>query len=121
MRILITGSRTWTDVSCIIEAITDVVRESGVSKEDTVIVHGACPRGADAIADALALQWGVAVEQHPANWREQGRRAGFVRNAEMAELGADVCLAFNHNNSNGTKMMTDLTQKAGIETRIFRR
>lgn len=108
-------------MSCIIEAITDVVRESGVSKEDTVIVHGACPRGADAMADALAKQWGVAVEAHPADWKQHGRRAGFVRNAEMAELGADVCLAFNHNNSNGTKMMTDLTQKAGIETRIFRR
>jgi hypothetical protein len=120
VRILITGSRTWTDVSCIIEAITDVVRESGVSKEDTVIVHGACPRGADAIADALAKQWGVAVERHPADW-SIGRRAGFVRNAEMANLGADVCLAFNHNNSNGTKMMADLTQKAGIETRIYRR
>ena len=108
-------------MSCIIAAITDVVRESGVSKEDTVIVHGHCPRGADAIADALAVQWGVAVERHPADWKKHGRRAGFVRNAEMAELGADVCLAFNHNNSNGTKMMADLTQKAGIETRIFSR
>lgn len=107
-------------MSCIIEAITDVVRESGVSKEDTVIVHGHCPKGADAIADALAVQWGVAVERHPADW-SIGRRAGFVRNAEMAELGADVCLAFNHNNSNGTKMMADLTQKAGISTKIYRR
>lgn len=108
-------------MSCIIEAITDVVRESGVSKEDTVIVHGACPKGADAMADALAKQWGVTVETHPADWGLHGRRAGFVRNAEMAELGADVCLAFNHNNSNGTKMMADLTQKAGIPTKIYRR
>lgn len=85
-----------------------------------MIVHGACPTGADSIANSLAREWGVTVEAHPANWKEHGRRAGFIRNAEMSELGADICLAFNRDNSSGTAMMTELTEKAGIPTKIFR-
>lgn len=106
-------------MSCIIEAITDVVRESGVSKEDTVIVHGACPRGADAIADALAKQWGVAVESYPADW-STGRAAGFIRNKHMVDLGADVLLAFIKDNSKGATHTVNLAKAAEIPTRIFR-
>jgi SLOG family YspA-like protein len=101
MRILITGSRTWTDADTIASALDDHVF-GGTDREITV-VHGACPRGADRIAaeycellaDA-AERRGVTlvVEPHPAEWQTHGRRAGFIRNREMVAAGADCCLAF---------------------------
>lgn len=103
----------------IIQAITEVVHEAQSAKEDTVIVHGDCPRGADAIAKALAIQWEVTQEAHPADW-SLGKPAGFIRNKLMVDLGADVCLAFVKDNSKGATHTINLAQKAGIPTKIYR-
>lgn len=114
MRILITGSRDWTDVHTILDALLTEVDGGPVT-----IVHGACPTGADSTADRLGKVYGVTVERHPADWKTHGKRAGFVRNAEMVALGADVCLAFIKNGSKGATMTADLAEKAGIRTVRF--
>lgn len=113
-RILITGSRTWEDTDAILEALDE---HGG---DYAVVVSGHCPKGADAIAEACAHELGMDVEEHPADWKTHGRRAGFVRNAEMVNLGADLCLAFIRDNSKGASMTADLAQKAGIPTIIYR-
>lgn len=114
-RVLITGSRTWDDK----QAILDALRKYANKVYSLVVVHGACPKGADALADELAQEYGVEVERHPADWNTHGRQAGFIRNAKMVELGADVCLAFIRNGSKGATMTADLAEKAGIPTWRF--
>jgi hypothetical protein len=113
-RALVTGSRTWSDRQAILNALREHASQPGL-----VVVHGACPKGADALADELAREYGVQVERHPADWGAHGRAAGFVRNAKMVGLGADVCLAFIHNGSKGATMTADLAEKAGIPTWRF--
>lgn len=124
MRILVTGSRDWEDRQSLVYRLMehDPCAEHGDCNADCpriTVVHGACPTGADAMAAEFALQWGVDVEAHPADWEQHGRRAGFVRNAEMVELGADVCLAFIKDGSKGATMTADLAEQAGIPVRRY--
>lgn len=120
MRILVTGSRTWPDPDFVEEMICMAATNGGLSTPQGVtVVHGACPKGADSQASDAAWALGLLEERHPADWDTHGKRAGFVRNAEMVELGADVCLAFIHNGSKGATMTADLAEKAGIPTKRF--
>lgn len=110
MRVLVTGSRDWDDADVIhadlwaYQHLHDVV----------VLVHGACPTGADAIAAAFWDDMELLAEPHPADWERYGKRAGFLRNAQMVALGADLCYAYIKNNSRGASMTARLAEKAGI-------
>ncbi|WP_157461230.1 SLOG family protein [Deinococcus arboris] len=57
----------------------------------TEIVSGAVP-GADRLGEEWAAENGVQIKRFPAAWREHGRRAGPIRNGQMAAY-ADGCLA----------------------------
>jgi hypothetical protein len=66
-------------------------------------MHGACPRGADAIAAAYAARTpGYRIEPHSADCHRYGRAAGFRRNTEMIALGADGCAACIRGGSHGS-------------------
>lgn len=117
LRVLVTGSRTWTDYAAIHSALAGL--RYGHRKRRMVVVHGACPRGADQIAGAWVQQLrhpAVVEERHPADWEGLGKRAGYVRNAHMVGLGADLCLAFVRDGSRGATHCADLAEKAGILT-----
>lgn len=116
MRILVTGSRTWTDSEAIDTAIQNAIGNQWGPHQ---VVHGACPKGADSMADWWARYRGLEVERYPADWDALGKRAGFIRNAEMVALGADLCLAFIKDGSKGATHTADLAEKAGIPTRRF--
>lgn len=120
MRILITGSRDWDDMeivrAAILSNIDDHRRPDPFKPITVVLVHGANPRGADYFADVIAADHLLDLERHPADWERYGKRAGYVRNAEMVKQGADVCLAFIKDQSRGATMCADLAEKAGIPT-----
>jgi len=107
MRILVTGSRDWTNRNAIGHALMDGYRQwwskthpdpgendwmMTMVQDGVTLVHGDC-RGADRIAADWARQLGWTVEPHPADWK-MGKAAGRWRNQHMVKLGADVCLAF---------------------------
>lgn len=115
MRILITGSRTWVDE----ERIRTIFEGFGFNPAATTLVSGGCPQGADMMCENIALDLGWHVELHHADWERYGKRAGFIRNAEMVNLGADMCVAFIMDHSKGATMTVNLAEKAGIKTYIF--
>jgi hypothetical protein len=122
MRLLITGSRDWDDRTTIANFLLDVrdTRDwTGRDGLDVTLVSGACPRGADRIAEEIAEDIGWAVERHPADWLTYGRGAGFRRNAEMVALGANLCGAFIKNFSLGASHTASLAEEAGIPVRRF--
>jgi hypothetical protein len=135
VRVLVTGSRTWTDAACIRRELNC---ELTLRSDDLfVLVLGMANRGADAIANAWAVErkkrgHPVEVERHPADWYRRGRRAGVIRNAEMVAAGADLCLAFidpcassvcrkpRPHGSHGAAHCAGLAEQAGIPTTFFR-
>jgi hypothetical protein len=110
-RVLVTGSRSWTDTTTI---TTTLGRLHAVHGQLLVIVHGACPRGADSIAAAWCHRAGVATEEHPADWVRHGRAAGIRRNTAMVATRPDLCLAFIRNHSPGASHCAQTAQQAGI-------
>lgn len=78
-RILITGSRHWTDEEPIAALIDSL-------PFDAIVIHGNAP-GADTIADRLAFARGLHVKAWAASWHRFGRQAGPLRNQCMIDEG----------------------------------
>jgi hypothetical protein len=134
MRVLVTGSRDWDNHRIVAAELERVAHEYDLCYEPDeygntlpdpdkmTVIHGACPTGADMWAD----EWAIGscdmrlVERHPADWERYGKRAGFLRNAEMVESGVDLCLAFIKNDSKGASMTLRLAREAGVPTTVWR-
>jgi len=110
-RILITGSRRWPWPAQVALALDD--QRARLATDGVLIVmHGACPDGADAAAVAWCREakqtTGARVieEPHPARWHDDTgrfhRNAGMIRNADMVTAGADLIIAFWLDRSPGT-------------------
>lgn len=117
LRILVTGSRSWTNRDAIRRALEATLEQcAGDFFEDiseVTVVHGAA-RGADRIAGEIAAELGCTVEAHSADWDRHGRAAGPIRNVEMIRLGADILLAFPMGPSVGTRHCMAAAKAAGI-------
>lgn len=114
-RVLITGSRNYTDVLKIRKILNEHFKNAG----KFILISGACPTGADYIAEVWAKDNNIEVERFPANWKLHGKRAAYIRNQEMVNSGVIICLAFPLGESRGTNMTIMLAEKAGIPTIVF--
>ena len=114
-RILITGSRKFTDLTIIEAAL--------LAEGPGTVVHG-CADGTDQLAHQIAMKYriqGYTVEPHPAKWRALGDGAGRIRDEELVALGADVCLAFFKTGAanRGTRDCVGRATSAGIPVKEF--
>jgi len=115
-RIIITGSRQWPNLD-IPHMILDHLSKD--SEDGAMLVHGAC-RGIDLDAAEYWGGMGKRVEDWPADWKSEGRRAGIIRNQMMVRSGADICIAFIYRESRGATHCAEQADKAGIPTVAFR-
>jgi hypothetical protein len=68
-RILLTGSRTWTDRVRLETTLMDVWHDATQNGYTTILLtHGACPEGADAMGDEWAYANGAPQDPRPADW-----------------------------------------------------
>lgn len=110
-RLLVCGSRSWTDRAAIDQQIR-LTRD-----ELEVVIEGEAP-GADRLACDVAKAYGVPVRPFPADWKAHGRRAGVLRNLAMLREGRPTCVvAFTDDFANphsGTRHMCRIAVEAGV-------
>ena len=104
-RVLVCGGRDFTEWVKVWFQLKDLPR-------DTVIVHGGA-RGADSLAEKEASGLGLTTEVYEADWENDGRAAGPIRNQRMLDTGIDLVIAFA--GGNGTADMVRRARKAGVE------
>lgn len=125
LRVIIAGSRDFDDFTRLMNNCNDILSDI-VNKNNDLekirIVSGTA-RGADQLGEQYAINMRHELSKFYPDWDRLGKRAGYVRNAEMAEYAkADgnhgVLIAFWDGKSKGTKHMIDLAEKKGLEVHI---
>jgi len=101
MKVIIAGSRKFTDYKMLRRCIAQIINKEGI--EITEVVSGTA-RGADQLGERWAQENGIPVKRFPADWDKYGIAAGHIRNAAMSEYG-DFLIAFWHPTSRGTTNM----------------
>lgn len=120
-RVLVTGSRNWTDEQVIKDALWYTWAGPLQANAEAVLIQGECEfGGADLIAKEVWHAMGLEVESYPAEKDALGRILGPKRNQEMVNTGADLCLAFPLPGSRGTRNCMRLARNAGIPVLEFK-
>lgn len=127
LRVIIAGSRDFDDFQKLMNSCNDILSKitDQHNNLDKIRIISGTARGADRLGEQYAKISGYEVSRFPADWDGLGKRAGYVRNAEMAKYAiADgnygVLIAFWDGKSKGTKHMIDLAEKNGLEVHIVR-
>ncbi len=118
MKIIVAGSRSFTDYSFLSTHLDHLFRYCKTSVE---IVSGNA-RGADRLGERYAMEHGLFIHPFPADWRPNGvydKSAGYKRNKKMAQF-ADALVAFWDSQSRGTRDMIDLAREYGLRVRVVR-
>lgn len=116
-RIIVAGSRHFTDYSMVENVLLDYLKDNPGGIE---IISGTA-KGADLLGERFASTYGYPIARFPANWTRYGKSAGPIRNKEMAEYAAKehgVLFAFWNGESRGTKSMIDIARQHGLEIHI---
>ena len=118
MRVLVCGSRDFTDEDIIFTILDGIYRRHGAPE----IIEGGAP-GADTIAAEWAGSSGLVLHHFPADWEQYGKAAGPIRNKQMLVEGKpDLVLAFVNKSlldSRGTANMVGLARMAGVKTYVI--
>jgi YspA, cpYpsA-related SLOG family len=114
VKVIVTGWRGWSASERNVQRLwstLDALHDLGQYVNGGLqLVVGDCPTGAD---DEVAKWYQSTIEEgcehhipplitFHADWDKYGKAAGPIRNQEMVNGGADLCLAFLHPESRGT-------------------
>ena len=124
IKVIIAGTRDFNDYDFLKKNVDYFLQGINPNNEEIEIVSGNA-RGADKLGERYAKEHNLPVKLFPANWDKYGKRAGYLRNQEMANY-ADVLIAFWDEKSKGTKHMIDIAKKqdltvivVGYESRMY--
>ena len=109
-RVVIAGCRYYNNYDDAKSYIDECLMS--INKEHTVIIVSGGAVGADAIGERYAAEHGLKLERYPANWSKYGKKAGPMRNRQMAEI-CDMVICFWDGKSNGTHSMITNAENLG--------
>lgn len=90
--VIVCGSREFTNYNLLKETC-DTFLSDRVEKGYKIVIISGGARGADSLGEQYAKEKGYDLKVVPAQWDKYGKRAGYLRNNKMAEIG-NACIAF---------------------------
>ena len=122
LRVIIAGSRDCNDYELLKQSAIEIITKKTMLPDLTRIISGGA-RGADTLGERFANEMGLEISRFIPDWDGLGKRAGYVRNAEMAKFAVEddndgMLIAFWDGQSRGTKHMIDLAKRYGLEVHV---
>lgn len=115
-KLIVAGGRDFNDPILLAQAIEGLA--NGEYADKAVSIVSGMARGADMLGYMFAMKHNVVAYAMPADWEQHGKRAGMLRNKEMAEF-ADGLLLFWDGASKGSKNMLDTMRKLGKPVHVI--
>lgn len=122
LRVIIAGSRDFNNYELLKKSAIDIINKKTMFPDLIRIVSGGA-RGADTLGEKFANEMGLEITRFIPDWNGLGKRAGYVRNDQMARFAIEdnnegVLIAFWDGQSKGTKHMIDLANKHGLDVHV---
>ena len=114
MRTVIAGSRAITNYSDLLDALEKAI-EIGI--RPSVVLSGVA-LGVDMLGEQWANEFNIPLERYPADWEKHGKRAGYLRNIQMADHAEAVVVVWN-GKSRGTKHMIDAARERNLRLLVW--
>lgn len=112
MRVIIAGSRNIEDFNLVLKAVKE-------SKFDITEVVCGKASGVDTLGERWGKENSKTVKYFPADWKTYGKKAGYLRNVDMAKY-AEAAIIVWDGKSPGSKMMADICKIKNFPTIFFR-
>lgn len=107
MKVIIAGSRDFHNYELLRETL------ESLNWTITTVISGTA-KGADRLGERWAAENNVPVERFAPDWARHGKKAGYLRNQEMAKH-ADALVAFRINGSAGTTHMINIADELKLK------
>jgi hypothetical protein len=112
MKTIIAGSRQGIQAKHLWQAI------ERITWKITEVVSGGA-KGADQLGESYAAQEGLPVKRFLPDWKRYRKRAGILRNQQMADY-ADALIALWDGESRGTKHMIEEALQRNLKVYVYR-
>ena len=119
IKIVIAGGRDFIDYKYLTQTMDAVIQNLKTKQYQEITIVSGTAKGADTLGEKYALSHDLKLEQYPADWNRLGKRAGFIRNEQMAQQ-AKLVIVFWDGFSSGTKNMIKIAHKYDRVVLVFR-
>lgn len=116
MRLIVAGGRDFNDYELLEYNLTHILKN--FSYDEITLICGEA-KGADSLGKNFALKNGIKIESYFPDWNLHGKRAGTIRNKQMAENGTHL-VAFWDGKSRGTNSMIELAEERKLEVIVIK-
>ena len=116
LKLILAGGRDYNDWVFFKAKVSNLI--SNYSLDNIEIISG-CASGADSLAIRYAKEHNISLVEFPADWKNNGRAAGPIRNKNMSDYG-NALIAFWDGNSRGTKNMIKVAKDNNLAVRVVK-
>lgn len=116
-KVIVAGSRGFSDYAYLRDRLDYYLADK--SKDVDIVIVSGTANGADKLGEKYAEEKGYRVIKMPAQWDKYGKRAGYLRNTEMAKI-SDSAVIFWDGVSHGSKHMYNIAVELGLQVRLVK-